>query len=264
MAAIALLGALLTLGIGPLIPLVGDAIRAVALFVVAVISDVISWIAPHIHLKAHPPPKTRTGSGIPALPRKVTGGVASWVTVLSATLASLVALAVLLLLARALQRLLQRRRSKAVGETEVVADERDSVFSWGHLFAQLFGVLRRLFRRTKPAVRAAPDERTVEAAAGVGARSVREHYRQVLVAARVIGYGRAPSETPRELSERLLGVAEHISSDSLGDLTSIYQRSRYGEEDLSEHDIERVGLIAEELVGSWLAPAEMSEPPDRP
>lgn len=262
MTAIALIGALLTLGIGPLIPLVGDVIRAVAQFVVAVISDVVAWIAPHIHLKARLPPATRTGSGTPRPPRDATGGVASWVTVLSATLASLAALTIVLLLARTLRRLLQRRRAKAVVVAAILADERDSVFSWAHLFDQLFSALRRLMRRSAPVLRPPLLERTVEAEEGAGARSIREHYRQVLVAARVIGYGRAPSETPRELNERILGAGEQISTNSLGDLTAIYQRTRYSDEELTEHDIERAGVVAAELVGSWLSPAEVPEPAD--
>lgn len=109
-------------------------------------------------------------------------------------------------------------------------EERTSIFSWSHLWAQVRAVLgrwrgglARWWRRQGPAVPggALPVR---AAAAEEPADPVRAAYRRFLRAAEAASVGRDPAETPRELAVRLT-----LDRGPLGTLTGAYERARYGE-----------------------------------
>jgi hypothetical protein len=112
-------------------------------------------------------------------------------------------------------------------------DERDSVFSWRHLGAQLLAALRRLRLRRRrsarpsiPPIPAPPDP--------AGAECVRHAYRRMLTAARASGHARAATETTRELEARLSRGPAAAAAGSLAGLTVLYDTVRYQEVDAGE------------------------------
>lgn len=144
----------------------------------------------------------------------------------------------------------RHRRRRRYRRPSVLADgeERESLFSWRHLFRQLFGLIKRLLSRRSdrtsrsklppvPTIRPLPDP-----------DSVRDHYRRVLLAARSAGHGREATETPAELRDRLLSVTSTTVDASIRDLTALYEHVRYGGEPDSEVQIEHARQDAEALV----------------
>jgi hypothetical protein len=121
-----------------------------------------------------------------------------------------------------------------------VEEERDSVFSWRHLGAQLWGRGRALFgsfRRRSGKVHEASTQPDLTETESSGAETVRQAYRRMLVAARISGRGRSISETTRELQLRLsdpeAGLGAQIDP-ALHELTDLYDSVRYGGADLDE------------------------------
>jgi MFS family permease len=116
--------------------------------------------------------------------------------------------------------------SPAAEPEPFVAEESESVFSWGRLLGQLrtalLHLLRRLFRRgPDPAGEGAGTGRAEE-------DSVRAQYRRLLAAAAEAGKARGRSETTLELQHRLSAADRPPSADPLARLTEMYNAARYG------------------------------------
>lgn len=143
-----------------------------------------------------------------------------------------------------------------------VEEERGSVFTWAHLVTQLrralVGLWRHLaalFRRGRgtPAPLGAPGS----VSEGSETDPVRAAYRGLLSAARAAGRGRAPDETPRELSARLsseAGIGD-LGTTRLRSLTAAYERVRYAGADPAEL-AQRATTDAAVLVRTLEIPAE--------
>lgn len=168
---------------------------------------------------------------VPVLPRTHPAHLPAWLAALAEALGALVALVVLVLVARlaiGLARRLRRRRARGPG-SPAAEELRESLFSWRHLLDQLLGVFRRRLAsmRLRRLETAPPSPGTGQRAADEA--TVREHYRRFLLAARRAGSGRAPSETPLELEQRLLaGLQLGAELGPLAPLTALYDDARYG------------------------------------
>jgi hypothetical protein len=163
------------------------------------------------------------------------------------------------------------RRSRD-GSSEV-DEERDSVFTWSHLFGQLqlallrlLGRLRQMWRRKQ----AAPDTTPRFGSGGVWLDSfedIRAAYRRVLIVARQSESPRAAAETAREFERRLSHAfdssSDEDSSASLHVLTLLYQRVRYGHARLSNHEFES-GQTAADVVIAQLEGLSSTEPNREP
>jgi hypothetical protein len=150
-------------------------------------------------------------------------------------------------------------------ESADVDEERDSVFTWSHLIEQLrvtvlraLGQLRRLWRRRgETAHEPAPP---VEAGGNRLApfEDIRSAYRQVLVVARQQESPRGAAETAQEFERRLSrDFATHPEADasaSLHVLTSLYQRVRYGDDRLREHDLQSGHAAADVVIARLQSP----------
>jgi hypothetical protein len=135
-----------------------------------------------------------------------------------------VAVAVVLLLSRAVERLGATRHDAAYEE------ERDSVWDWNEA-AGWQGLLGRLRGRFPRRQRTTADD--------VGPpRSVRAAYRRLLQRAAAMGHPRATPETPREYLARLQQLPLPGGQDAVT-LTDAYTRVRYGDETEQADDIER-------------------------
>jgi hypothetical protein len=153
----------------------------------------------------------------------------------------------------------ERRRPR---RALAVDEERDSVFTWAHLRAQLAVALRRVlqrllallrpFRRRRGLLDAGPPG-AGPAPRGGGAPldGVRADYRRVLVAARRSGAPRAPAETAAEFEARLTGGALMGEPEALHDLTALYERARYGDATLTgperQHAAQSADVVIEGL-----------------
>jgi len=149
-----------------------------------------------------------------------------------------------------------------------VDEERDSVFTWSHLIEQLqlallriLARLRRLWRRRY----VAPDTTLRFGPGGVWLDSfegIRAAYRRVLIVARQTESPRAAAETAREFERRLSEVFDSSSDDgpsaSLHFLTSLYQRVRYGDARLGNHELES-GQAAADVVIAQLESLSATE-----
>jgi hypothetical protein len=145
----------------------------------------------------------------------------------------LVAVFVVALVALAVRYLRPIGRLKTRPPDNTEDDERDSVFSWRHLAAQLLASLRhlRLRRRRSPRPSIPSMPAPVDS---VDAESVRHAYRRMLTAARASGHPRAATETTRELEARLSRGPAAAAAGSLAGLTVLYDTVRYQEVDAGE------------------------------
>ncbi len=148
-----------------------------------------------------------------------------------------------------------------------VDEERDSVFTWAHFGAQLTAGLRRVLRRLRSLLRRLRRRRVALAGAaspvaarggaGVGTlEGIRADYRRVLLAARWSGSPRAPAETANEFGQRLADGLPGSGALSLGDLTGLYQRVRYGDAVLTEPERERGRQAAAAVVEGLVSTTE--------
>jgi hypothetical protein len=230
MLIVALIALLLAVLIGPAAPVIG---RGVARGVTATVDGIgaaIRWLWGLIPTsKPSPPPPAPISGGTAARPpvpptQTSSAPIPTWVSV---TVLVVVVIVVLLAAIYLLRRLTRLRRAARPAD-EAVTEERESVFSWGHLGAQLLAALRRFrrrFRRRRPTV--VPVVAPV--AVPMDPRTVRAAYRRVLGASRAAGRGRRRSETPRELRARLGTDLMPDADVALGRLTALYDEVRYGE-----------------------------------
>jgi Domain of unknown function (DUF4129) len=238
MLVVALLGLAVAFVGGPAARVLGDGLRLGADGLAWLIGFLFSWI-PAIHAKAHPLAQHVTG--VPAArPRAARPQPLSPLTKhIALALLILLAIGLVVAIVILVKRLWPKRRSKP--QVDDADEEEDSVFSWGHVLAQLLSGLRRLLPRRR---RRAPAE-TVAASAtswpgGPDAipppDSVREAYRRVLVEARTLGSPRHRSETTIELEGRLLATMDDPAAGSFRRLTAIYDDVRYGERETGADD----------------------------
>ena len=256
LAAVAVAGVLLALGIGFLAPFVGRLVRAVALWVAAVIGDFARWLAHFFHAVKRAPGPLVGRSGAPLRQGELVVHIPLWIWLVAAAIgavgAGILGFFVLRLLVRAL-----RRKDQPLGKPRKqwatpLDAERESVFSWGHLLDQILGLARSLFGRLRRAGGDVGPATAPRANAVANTGSVRHHYRRVLVAARAAGHGREVSETPLELQGRLSAVTGAGTQLALQAMTTAYERVRYGEEPDSEEQAERAARDAEVLVTALL------------
>jgi hypothetical protein len=105
-------------------------------------------------------------------------------------------------------------------------EDRESIFSWRHLFTQLRGLFRWRHRRGALVLALAGVSDGISAGPG----GVRGQYLRFLATARTEGLGRAPDETTRELEHRVTTVGDDGVDLELVGLTELYERVRYGDE----------------------------------
>lgn len=240
--------------------LLGDAVGPAA---VRALGQLGSFIAHHVsspfhHLslptsgagpiggEPHPPPPHHAGK-VPPVSTQFHGSVGDVVLGL-VILAALVAAGYYAL--RVTRVLSARRQSVAVDE------QRSSFFSWSRLLARLRAVVFRRRQHVAPA----PVPITVEVPApDAQLDPVRAAYRRFLLASRAAALGRSPTETPRELARRL-----PLDRGALGELTSAYERVRYGMQDPRDAQavaVAATGVLTAELdAGTSTSREEASAP----
>jgi hypothetical protein len=171
-------------------------------------------------------------------------------------LAGVAALAFVIMVARLLRPMWPRWSLRS----EPVHEDRDSVFTWRHLAAQIWAALAALLgrlRRRRPA-EAEGQVVATPTPSRPGAESVRQAYRRVLTAARRSGAGRAPNETPLELEQRLASSLGPDTAVPLRELTELYDHVRYGQVPAGEHE-QRLAQSHADAVVPMLSAAQPSQ-----
>jgi hypothetical protein len=227
-AAVALVVALL---VGPLAPLVGRAVERAALGIGAAIAWLVRSIG-DLFPKSHPTPTTTTVRGGPTggfrpAPKRLPAAPVHVPVWIGEVIALVVVGGGLVLLVRWLAPRLARRRTA----TPMVDEDRDTVFTWTHLWEQVLALLRRLLtRRRRRSLGTHEPGEPGATLAGSDQAGIRAQYRRLLAAARRSEIGRAPSETTREFEHRLAGsVVPDGAAGELDQLTRLYDRVRYGD-----------------------------------
>ena len=240
MVGIGLIALLLAVIVGPGAPIVGRGVARGAADVWAGVSTAALWLW-HLIPRSHAGPPKPPGTGvqpvrrIPATP--LPDHAHSALTVPPAVWAAIAVLAVVAAAYFVVRHLPSPTRWRPRLSRDAVEEERSSLFSWRHLWAQLRGALWRWPRRRRPArpvpaavPEAAPDRPELA--------SVRLAYRRFLSTARATGWGRRSSETARELGDRVSADLTPDPADALRALTFLYHDVRYGaaEAAQSAHD----------------------------
>jgi hypothetical protein len=269
LAAVAGVALLLAAAIGPLAPIVGRAVARAAETIGSAIASVVRAIgrliprghptksSTQVRRRAIRPP---TSSAPPhPVHSTIHGPALAW-----ELLTVVVVLAALVLLVRAVRPMRLSRRPEQITRERV---ERDSVFSWRHLLAQLWALLGRPFRRRKPPVQASGILVATDVSPVVDVSEVRQQYRRFLVATNSIGVGRQASETTHDFEQRLgAEVLPPPETVALGRLTRLYDRSRYGGEDGTGEEILLATRGADSLIdaiGQHAAALPAAAPADR-
>ncbi|HEY5274275.1 MAG TPA: DUF4129 domain-containing protein [Acidimicrobiales bacterium] len=250
MAGVGAIALGVALSVRPLIPLVADGVRAVALFVVDVLDHVLSWLASLVHLSAHVPKHVVSGSGGGSRFHEVPGKTPVWITVVAVVLAVVLAVALVTLVFRAVRQFLRQRRPQRAQPALVQEEERDSLFSWSHLLDQLLAVLRRWRGGRAASDLDAASELLADLASGEDLPSVRSSYRRVLQAARSTGHPRRAFETPLELDSRLAPLTNDVASRALSSLTNLYDVVRYGGHLETSDEVASAGADADMFVAA--------------
>jgi hypothetical protein len=238
--------------VGPLAPFV----RRVTIIVVRVLAPALFAVVRAIGAlfprgKArHQLVIPRSGGGGLA---KVTGHTPLWTLVVVASVAAIVLMVGLVFAVRLLLRLRLRFTRQRAHEDGLVEEERESIFSMGHVLDQLRQLWRRLLQRLPPGHRS---ERVVlhGSAAPPSDRArwtIRDAYRMVLRTARSSGMARTRSETAAEFETRLAEFTGAQGRGVIGELTAIYEPTRYGEVLDSPRD-RRAALAAAEALARLL------------
>jgi hypothetical protein len=229
LAAVAGVALLLAAAVGQLAPIIGRAIVRVVVAIssaIAAVARAIGRLFPRGH-PTRPSRQVRRPAIHPtptSLPRPVHpavhGPALGW-----EVFTVVVVLAGLVLLVRAIHPMRLRWRPERVA----LEEERDSIFSWGHLLAQLWALFGRLFGRRHPPLPAAGTAVTTDSLPLPDVSEVRRQYRRVLVATNSVGLGRQSSETTHDFQRRLgASVLPPPERGELDRLTRRYDRARYG------------------------------------
>ena len=258
LAAVAGMALLLAAVVGPLAPIIGRAIARVVVAIwsaIAFVARAIGRLFPRGH-PARPSTKVRRPATHPtttSVPRPVHqaihGPALGW-----EIFTVVVVLAGLVLLVRAIHPMRFRWRPEHVA----LEEERDSVFSWGHLLAQLWALFGRLFGRRHPPLPESGTAVTADSLPRPDVSEVRRQYRRMLVATNSAGLGRRSSETTHDFQQRLgTSVLPPPERGDLDRLTRLYDRARYGGEEgtgddvlLATHETDVVIEAIERLGGS--------------
>jgi hypothetical protein len=259
MLAVAVLALLVAVAGGPLRPIVDTAVRDTFRGIGAVVSRLARLLTEWLHLKPVAlKPTSAFGVRVPPGSVRISNAHVKtplWLKVLALSILALLAALVLAVLVKLLRRLIAALRLPVRVDRGTADEDSDSVFSWAHLMDQLGEALRRLFG-FRSRRRGAPPTAAARLAPGAGEAtgewreeaSVRSHYRRVLRAARQAGQGRMPAETPLELERRLAELAAGAGSDTLGQLTDLYDLARYAS-DQSDASRSALGGPGIELAG---------------
>jgi hypothetical protein len=255
--AVVVVASIIAVVAGPAAPAVKNA--AVASWNGLVVA--VEWLGrllPASDARTRPVPVQTHGSSSSQLqlPKPASRATVDTLQVAGAVVAIVLSIALLAIAIIFLIRKLQMVREPRRPVDEVLDEERNSVFSWRHLLAQLRQAVvnlvgrmrsrvRRLWARPKPA-------RPVEAAtdAGASATSVRAAYRRVLAAAHTSGWARRPSETPREFQLRLAPILGPDSGTELDRLTALYGVVRYGEADETAEEVSAASAQGAVVIGA--------------
>jgi hypothetical protein len=239
LAGVAGVALLLAAVIGPLAPIIGRAVERVVMAIWSAIAFVARAIG-HLFPRGHPTKPSRQVShgairptAIPERPPPA--HLASHALPLAWEIVTLVVvLTALVLLARTIHPL----RFRWHPEHAALEEERDSVFSWRHLLAQLWALLGRLSGGRAPTRSAGESAASTAAHPVPDVGDVRRQYRRLLVATSSVGLGRQSSETTHDFEGRLGAVVlpAHARGD-LDRLTQLYDRARYGGDDGTSEDV---------------------------
>lgn len=271
MAGVALVSLLLAVVVGPAAPVLGRAIATAASAIWSALVAIARWISgllPRGHPHSLPPILSGKGGALHrvVLKQPPTHPVITIPAVVGEVLVGLLAAALAFYLLRHVH--LPRRARAEVAESE----ERDSLFTWQHLFEQIRAALARLASRLRPRRRRRParsplPSRVVEVPPAPDPRSVREIYRGLLAAAREGGAPRGASETSQELAERFVSGLElgADTSERLLHLTGLYEAVRYGSAPDADHDeaSDEAGVVVPALRAA-LAPEPDAGPDAHP
>jgi hypothetical protein len=254
LAFIAGLSLLVAVGGGPLVRLAGRAARVVIRAIGWVLAKLWHLVPrsgqgrtaqqPHRLVNAPSPgaqPPLRHAANVPMVAWEVIGALS--------------VAAVIWLALRYLRPHLLRRSQDSSPEVD---EERDSIFTWSHLIEQFQLALLRLLARFRR--RWHRNEAVHDTTPGFGPgevwldtiEDIRAAYRRVLVVARQAESPRAAAETAHEFERRLSHAfytsPDNDSSASLHVLTSLYQRVRYGDSCLNDHELESGQAAADAVI----------------
>jgi len=149
---------------------------------------------------------------------------------------------VVILLVWILVRIISQRHKEQVDDG-VTAEERESVFSWEFFLAQLRAAFDAWIRRVRgyrpPFVGHQESVGPVAIPENESSLSVRQIYVALLGLADSLGLARRPDQTPYEYL-RNLQAGYAAEREELADLTEAYVRVRYGEETITQGELERL------------------------
>jgi Domain of unknown function (DUF4129) len=270
MAGIAAVGLLLAVVVGPAAPIVGRGAGDAAVVVWTGVRDAAVWLWDLIP-RGHPNGKVPTLQPVPqkapaATAHAVAAGHGRFTVpaIAGEVIGALLVLAVVVYLFRHVH--FPRFARPAAIESD---EERDSVFTWQHLWAQLRAAVRGLLRRLVPRRRRRPSAPSPASAGSnaddeVLARTVRDAYRHLLVAARRAGAPRREPETAQEMAGRFTGQLDADAAGHLRDLTGLYESVRYGGFDAGDPEHRRAVADADLVIPALIAALSPPEPPAAP
>ncbi len=229
LVGVGLVALLLAVVVGPGAPIAGRAVGRAAAAVWGAITAAAGWLW-------HLLPTSRPGSTSPPVAHSQSGPppgvphvrpVHAPFNLPAVVWEILVVLAVVVVAYYSIRSLSPRMKWRPLSSGESAEEERSSIFSWRHLWAQLRSGLRWPWRRgPTPEGASALAAGPLEDEAGMA--TVRLAYRRFLSTARTVGRGRARSETARELEARLRADLAPAPADALKELTYLYDDVRYG------------------------------------
>lgn len=128
-------------------------------------------------------------------------------------------------------------------------------FSWGGWWRTVLTWLRAWIRgEARPADGGASRAQSEAAATQAEQRSVRALYRELLTAVARAGFERRPSTTPNELA-RDVTAARPMVRPSISAATELYERARYGAENVGRDDLARMRSAVQQARKDLAAPA---------
>ena len=146
---------------------------------------------------------------------------------------------------------LRRRKKMRLALNRKGSETHESIWSWNLFWGQVRALFWALFGRLFPK-RAASEvgQREEEIKAIPAVRTVREMYRALLKKAAARGQIRKRDETPHEFQWRL-DQRDPQNEPQLGALTDAYALTRYGGGVPSEHELETLHRLWNELEQKW-------------
>jgi hypothetical protein len=257
MLVVAAVGLLIGAGIGPVAPKVGRGIERAVLAVARAIAALARAIgrlfargrpARVVYHSSASPLRTK-----PSPPPVVTS---NWTAHVPGIVGIIVLALVFGILAIVIARGAHRFSVRRNPSTPAGDEERDSVFSWRHLWDQLRTLFMRLFSRSyRQPAQEASGTLSVLAASRSG---VRHEYGRFLRETGRAGLGRYPQETTREFARRLQSVPSLAAgrTDDLQLLTNLYDRVRYGNYVGTQRDVATARSLVDRVIGNLITDAE--------